>query len=461
MAKFDILTAYYDDPTGFVLDILDTTPNRDQMEALEMIRLFNRIAIKSGHGIGKTSLLAFIIIWFLCTRVDCRIPMTSPSQHQLLDILMPEISKWVSRSKVRGMVEVTATRISVKGYTKSWFGVARSCKKPENMQGFHAEDLMFIIEEASGVEQEIIEVIEGAITKPGNKLIMVGNPTKINGAFYDAFNKDRAIYKCLTYSSENSENVDKKYIERMLRYGYDSDVYRVRVRGLFPKGEPDTFITLDIVEDSISLEIDEDWDLVEFGVDPARFGDDESVVVHRKGLEVQPIEGFHGIDLIRLAGEVLRIARAYYAEGYVKPINIKVDETGVGGGVIDSLNNESRKEREKNQDQWEFCINVIPVINNGTASDPDYKEWGSQMWGNMKEALKTVKIPNDDNLVGQLTTRKYQVEADGKIKLERKKDMKKRKLPSPDRADALALCLMPMGGFNFDKDIEAGDRDNG
>jgi hypothetical protein len=314
---------------------------------------------------------------------------------------------------------------------------------------------MFVIEEASGVEQEIIEVIEGAITKPGNKLIMVGNPTKINGAFYDAFNKDRAIYKTYTFNSEDSENVDQSYIDRMIRYGRDSDIYRVRVRGEFPKGEPDTFITLDKIEHSLNLEDIEEWNYYSIGVDPARFGDDESIICYRKGFEVQPLIAFQGIDTVRLAGEVIKVAREIWASGYKDEISVKVDDTGIGGGVSDQLNNAIKQQWDEHgydQNNWSFNIKVIPVVNNGKPTDHSYKDKGSEMWGIIRDSLATVKIPNDDELIAQLTTRKYKVEPNGQVKLEKKDEMKRRKLPSPDRGDALGLCLAEFDDFNMKDD---------
>jgi hypothetical protein len=453
MDDFNFIEAYYNDPVGFCYDVLKVEElEEEQIKVLERIVKYNRIAIKSGHGIGKTALLSFIIIWFLMTRVDCRIPMTSPSQHQLYDILIPELVKWRNNGGMQNIIGITSTKIWVKGYEKSWFGPARACKKGENISGFHGNDMLIVIEEASGVEQEVIEPLEGALTQKDNKIIIIGNPTKLSGVFYDAFHRDRDIWETFTFSGENSNLVDKAFVERMARYGKDSDIYRVRVKGEFPKGEPDTFITLDIVEDATNREIVEKWDLVSIGVDPARFGDDESVICWRKGLNIQPLESFYGIDTTRLTGEIIRVCRGIYKSGYKKRIEIKVDDTGIGAGVTDQLNQQKTIEERKAIAEQEFCIEVVPVINNGVATNPEFKDYGSQMWGEMKEALKTISIPDDDNLIAQLSTRKYKIEPDGKIKMEKKDDMKKRKLPSPDRADALALCLAPANYFNFDND---------
>ena len=444
---------YKDDPETFIIKVFGVKKlYREQIKVLRDIMKYNRIAIKSGHGIGKTALLALIILWWISTHAFCRIIMTSPSQHQLYDVLIPELMKWRNKAKLENFIEITATRVWIKGYYKEWFGFARSCKKGENISGGHDKNLLVVIEEASGVESEILEALEGALTQKGNKIIMIGNPTKIEGAFFNAFHRDRDLYKCHTFNAEESENVDKVYINRMARYGKESDIYRVRVLGEFPKGEPDTFITLDIIENAINREIYEKWDLISIGVDPARFGDDESVICWRKGLNIQSLESFYGIHTTRLTGEVIKLCRKIYSDGYTKRIEIKVDDTGIGAGVTDQLNQQKTEEERKALDKMEFKIEVIPVINNGIATNPEFKDYGSQMWGEMKEALETISIPDDDNLIAQLSTRKYSIEPDGKIKMEKKDDMKKRKLPSPDRADALALCLANANYFNFDKE---------
>ncbi len=439
---------YYYDPVKWVEVFIGVKLEREQKEIMESIVKNNRVAVRSGHGIGKTATLALLCLWFMSTRAFCKIPMTAPSQHQLRDILMPEINKWIYIGKLEHIIAFRKTKIFMTGYEERWFATALSCRIPENMQGFHAEDLLFIVDEASGIPKEIIEVIEGALTTGGAKLILLGNPTKLSGAFFDAFHSERGMYYTLHYSSENSKLVNKKFISKMKKYGVESDIYRVRVLGEFPTGEPDTFITLDLVEDSVNREISDDWDIVSIGVDPARFGNDESVICWRRGMTVQNIIRFAGIDTVRLSGEIINLAKKIY-KNYKKEIKIKVDDTGVGGGVTDQLSEINKNELRKPAEKMEFKIDIIPVINNGKSTDSNYANYGTQIWGEMKEALKTMKIPNDNDLIAQLSTRKYGLKADGKIILESKDDMKKRGLPSPDRADALSLCLCNKIGFDF------------
>jgi hypothetical protein len=191
----------------------------------------------------------------------------------------------------------------------------------------------------------------------------------------------------------------------------------------------------------------QDWKHITIGCDPARYGDDESVVFVREGFRVlQPLT-FRGVNTSRLSAEIIRICREYYSQEYTDPILIMVDDTGIGGGVTDQL--EAAQEAERVKPNPAFNISVIPLVNNGEAGDPDYKDLGTELWGNLKNALDTISLPVDQELVEQLTSRRYHIEPDGRIKLERKDDMKKRGIHSPDRADALALCLYVPQTYDF------------
>jgi len=427
----DAARYYLENPVGFVCDILHAEPTGQQIEVLNAISGNTAIAARSGHGIGKTALEAWVILWFISLHPFAKIPCTAPTGHQLEDILWPEVNYWLQRSELKDQIVWTKTRLAVRGHEESWFAVPRSANKPENLQGFHAKHCLFVIDEASGVEQEIMDVVEGALTNAGARLLMCGNPTRLSGTFYNAFHKDRRLYKTFAFSSIDSSLVSAEYVQRIAdKYGAESDVYLVRVLGDFPKGTPDTFIRLDKVEPAVAREVEPSGPY-QIGVDPARYGDDSSVICYRQGFHVFPAESFHGINTTRLAGEVARVVKEIRENDEdAGTITVNVDDTGVGGGVTDQLE----------EYEYELDIEVMPQSFGG-AGDEDYEEQGSAMWGNIKELLPELDLPDDPELVSQLTTRKYTVRPNGKIKLERKEDMKKRGLQSPDHADALALCL--------------------
>ena len=198
-----------------------------------------KVAIKSGQGVGKTGMEAVALLWFLSCFPYPRVVATAPTKQQLHDVLWSEISKWMSRSPLlSSILKWTKTYIYMIGNEKRWFAVARTATKPENMQGFHEDNMLFIVDEASGVADPIMEAILGTLTGENNKLLMCGNPTRTSGTFFDAFNGDRALYQRHTVSSADSPRTNKQNIEALIRkYGRDSNVVLVRVYGEFPNME--------------------------------------------------------------------------------------------------------------------------------------------------------------------------------------------------------------------------------
>lgn len=445
MGLIDDLLHYIDNPLSFVEDVIGAKPTWQQREVLEEIAISNAVAAASGHGIGKTAVEAWVIIWFLVMHPFSRIPCTAPTGHQLDDILWPEIKYWLEKSDISSQIQWTKTRLSMKGFDDTWFAVPCSANKPENLQGFHGQHLFYVVDEASGMDQKIMEVVEGALTNEGAKLLMMGNPTQLVGTFHDAFHKDRELFSNFTFSSEDTKLVATGYCKRIeKKYGKTSDVYRVRVEGKFPRGDVNTRINLDEVEVAIKNEVAKGGNIY-LGVDPARFGDDESVICYRWGYHVYQMVSFQGIDTVRLAGETVRLIRAIREHGYIEEIEVRVDDTGIGAGVVDQLNAVRNGLHQVRQtfdmvagENLKFI--VIPV-NFGGPGDKDSVNAATVMWDQVKSLLPFLQLPNDDKMTSQLTTRQYSIAADGRVKIEDKKTMKKRGLKSPDRADALCLCL--------------------
>lgn len=427
-----VLTYHASRPVEFVRDWLGVEPEPEQAAMLESLVTGARVAVRSGHGVGKSACLSWAILWWMATHYRCRIPCTAPTQHQLEDILWPEVAKWLRQSPLQEFIEWTKTRLFVKGFPEEWFAVPRSCSVPENMQGFHGDSVLFVVDEAGGVEEDMWPVVFGALTTHGGKLIMAGNPTRMAGTFFDAFHRDRSLYRTFRFASSESRLVSPDYCEQIAaKWGRESNVYRVRVLGDFPTAEADTLIPLDMVEAAVRRELPAEGP-IEIGADPARYGDDESVIAWRIGPRAMPLRGFHGINTTRLTGEIallVREIRARYRKAGTIPV--KVDDTGVGGGVTDQLEEQARA----------LDIAVVPVNNGSASSDNQYADYGSQLWSELKAGIGEIQLPDDDDLIAQLSTRKYAVKPDGKIKLERKEDMKKRGLRSPDRADAVVLAF--------------------
>jgi hypothetical protein len=423
---------YLDDPVAFVREMIGVEPDPMQLEVLRAIAVSPAVAVKSGHGIGKSATAAWVILWFLFTHPFARVPVTAPTMHQLEDVLWPEVAKWLAVSRFADLMEWTKTRLSIRGYEETWFATPRTANKADNLAGFHAEHLLFVVDEASGMAQEIMEVVEGAMTNDGARLLLEGNPTQTSGTFHAAFHRDRALFRTFTFSSANSPRVSPAYVERMARkYGADSNVYRVRVLGEFPRGGADDFIPLSLAESAVNRELPlnrtQPWAI---GVDPARFGDDESVLAPACGRWVDPLRGFQGLDGPRLAGEVALLVKDIRRGGYAGKITVRVDETGIGASVYDQLALEADA----------LGIDLV-AVNFGGKGDEDHYNTAAALWGEMKRLLPELHLPDDDDLVAQLSCRKYGLTPDGKIRLEEKTAMKKRGISSPDRADAVALAL--------------------
>jgi len=427
----DRVRRWRNNPRAFVIEVLKATPDDQQSTFLMLVAHNRAVAAKSGHGTGKSACFAWLTIWFLILYQESRVVVTAPTQRQLLDVLWPEIRKWLDKSIIKPYLTWYATRLSVAGHQETWFAVARTSNKPENMQGFHAEHLLMLIDEASGIPQPTMEAIEGVMTTPNCRIAMGGNPTRISGMFYDAFHKLRPFYDTLTMSSELSSNVDQQYCERLAaKYGRDSNVYRVRALGQFPRGEPDVLINLDVVEAAIVREVEPEG-LVAIGCDPARYGDSETVIYWRQGYRVYPPIVRQGINTSWTTGEIAALVHRIRAElQYSGRIPVMIDDTGIGGGVVDQLELQAHA----------LWIDVVPVSFGG-AGNEEYTDTASLMLGTVWESLPLMQLPDDDDTVGQLTTRKYKVMPDGRIKIESKDEMKKRGLVSPDRADGLGLCF--------------------
>ena len=446
-----ILEIYYDNPKAFLEDMLDMDCDDWQGLVASDVANYPKVAVKSGQGVGNTALEAGLIIWFLVCRPYSKVIATAPTMQQLYDVLWAEISKWLNSSKVKALLTWTKTKVYMNGDSERWFATAKTATKPENMQGFHEEHMMIVVDEASGVVDPIMEAILGTLTGEDNKLLLMGNPNRIDGTFYDAFNKDRDKFRTHTVSSRSSKRTSKDNIAMLeSKYGVDSDVVRVRVDGNFPKGALDSFISLETVELALGSKISQEEvtasKVLHVGCDVARFGDDKTVISPRISTKVFPFRKFVKKSTMETAGNVLRCCKEYMnLYPNITQCIIKVDDSGVGGGVTDRLKEVVREEGLPYQ--------VIPVNNGDAATDDYYFNLGGQIWGHIKELLEVnfsnnmqgketqIELPNDPEMIKQLSVRKYHMTSKGKIQLESKKEMKERGLGSPDTADALSLAL--------------------
>lgn len=444
---------YQKNPVIFAKEVLKFAPDEWQRKSLMDLAGNSKVAIKSGQGVGKTGMEAVALLWFLTCFPYPRVVATAPTKQQLHDVLWSEVAKWQEQSPLlREILKWTKTHIYMIGYEKRWFAAARTATKSENMQGFHEKNMLFIVDEASGVSDPIMEAILGTLSGENNKLLLCGNPTRTSGTFFEAFHTDRAMYQCYTVSSIDSPRTNKQNIESLIRkYGADSNVVRVRVFGEFPKQEDDVFIMLSLIEHCGSkiYELPEDKGMpyIMFGVDVARFGDDETVIyrntkgklklaVHRKGQDLMATVG----DIVSQYKKVMREFPDYQGRIYVN-----IDDTGLGGGVTDRL-------KEVKQEQQLHRLFIVPInaaekietdTKEGKEAAEYYNNLTTHMWAVLRELMerKQIEIEEEPDTFAQLSVRKYFMASNGKLELESKKEMKKRGVSSPDRADAAALSV--------------------
>ena len=451
------LEFYMDNPVEFVEDIIGAFPDASQSAILRSVAQNPMTSVRSGHGVGKSAVESWLVIWFLCTRPFPKIPCTAPTQHQLFDILWAEVSKWIRNSPVlMNTLQWTREKIYLKGHPEEWFAVARTATKPDALQGFHADNVLYIIDEASGVEDKIFEPVLGALTTPGAKLLMCGNPTQLSGFFYDSHYKNRDVYTTFHIDGRQSSRVDKEYINKIIAmYGEDSDVFRVRVGGDFPLQEEDVFIPLTLIERSVTLGYDykpeDSPGLIHIGCDVARFGDDKTVIGYKVDTKVDFFEKRRGQDTMKTADKIIELGEFLVARyKWAGKIPVKVDDGGVGGGVVDRL----RQIKRNSPDRFPW-LEVFPVKFGMRIKNKNYHDTTSYMMGVVKKLLMSYDetgllkpieliLPKDDNLAAQLSIRKYHLTEASKIRIESKDNMKKRGLPSPDEADCVLLLCLPV-----------------
>lgn len=420
-----------ENPEWFVQNILGNRLWKKQKEILNAVWKHKRVAIRSCHASGKTFTASNVVLTFLAAFPESAVITTAPTARQVEHVLWREIRGMVANSKYPlADKEPLKTKWEL---AENWFALGLSVNQPEAFQGFHNKHILFVVDEASGVADEIFEAIEGGLSGGTSKLLMIGNPTRNSGYFYEAFKQSNV--KKIRISAFDTPNLEGPghYIKGLVtkgwikevegKYGKDSDFYRVRVLGDFPKSEADSFIGLDLVEKAVqnsALHGEKEY----IGVDVARFGGDETVLMYRKGNYAKILEKIQKKDTMETVGRVVVHARDF------PNARICVDSIGVGAGVVDRL-----MELSEVRDRT-YGVNVALKA----VDSENYLNSRAEAYWDLKEWLKDANLePGEDWF--QLTNMKYKFTSKGQLQMESKDDMKKRGIKSPDVADALMLTF--------------------
>lgn len=382
--------------------------------------------------------MAIQILWWLCTRYPAKIACTAPTAHQLSDVLWAELAYWWRRlpDHLRSNFRLTNERFSMVGNEETSFAVARASNpdKPETFQGFHSPHMLFLADEASGIEDVIFEVGQGALSTPGAKIFMAGNPTRSSGYFYDAFTRFRNHWwtkRVSVTDLDDAPYANPDYPAEMAeKYGADSNVYRVRCLGEFPLEEDDVLIPLSLIEAAKDRDVAPIMQLLPvWGLDVARFGNCRTALAKRRGnVMMEPIKSWHKRDLMEVAGIVLNEYEECHSDE--RPVEILVDSVGLGAGVVDRM-------RELNLPVRGINVGEMPSGKGKYNRLRDELWWRTREWFDSRE----VKIPEDERLIAQLSTLKYKFTSTGKIQVEGKEELMKRGVESPDEADAFVLTM--------------------
>jgi hypothetical protein len=483
----ELVAGFYADPWGFVRAMFpwgeagtslhnETGPDEWQAEVLgEISRRIRdgasdqeaiRIAVGSGHGVGKSALVAWVILWFISTRHNPQIVVTANTAAQLTTKTWRELAKWHKLCLNDGWFQWSATKFYLKASPETWCAnaITWSKERAEAFAGTHEKHVLLLFDEASAIDDAIWEVAEGALTTAGAIMLVFGNGTRNTGRFRECFRRFRHRWWTKTVDSRTAKKANRKQIQQWAEdYGEDSDFFRVRVLGDFPRAASSQFIAEDLVENAqaryrqlvrrkrdglgeladlgarVEVGIEDaadEWAPLIFSVDVARFGDDETVFGFRRGKLFVRHAKYRGLDTTAVAALAAEAIEEY------RPDAIFVDANGVGAGVADQLT--------------QLGYEIIEVMGQAKALDErKYFNRRVEMYDSVRRWLKDGGIIEDDtqfrdDLVGP----EYGFDGKGRFQLESKDDMKARGLPSPDTGDCLAQTFyMPVARKNSGADL--------
>lgn len=393
-----------------------------------------RLAVSSGHGVGKSACIGMVINWAMSTCADTRIVVTANTENQLRTKTWPEIAKWARLSITANWWSVPAMSLySLDGeHEKAWRAdaIPWSEHNTEAFAGLHNEGrrIVLIYDEGSKIADKVWEVSDGALTDENTEIIWLafGNPTQNTGRFRECFRRYRHLWKTRQIDSRTVEGTNKTYLKEFVAtHGEDSDIVKVRVRGQFPAQSIKQFISSADVDAARGRHLSEN--AYSFApkiltLDNSWEGDDEGVIGLRQGLMFKVLATFAKNDNdIEVANKLAAMEDEHDADA------VFID-AGYGTGVVSAGKTMRRR--------WRL------VWFSGESPDPGCLNLRAYMYKQARDWLKEgAAIPDDqvlyDDLIGPETVPRL----DGKIQIESKKDMKARGLPSPNRGDALIISF--------------------
>lgn len=456
---------YQQDPVAFFREVLGITPWSRQIEIAEAVRDCPRVTVRSGHKVSKSNTAAGIALWFYCSFSDARVVMSSVTSRQVDEILWRELSMRRARSLIP--IDGEIGKLARTGLKSRDFRqiVGFTASEAEAVAGISGANLLYILDEASGIPDLIFEAIEGN-RAGGARTLYLGNPTKNEGTFFESHTSKRDFYRAIHISSEETPNViegrdvipglaTRAWVEeKRAEWGVDSALYQVRVRGEFPLEDARKVVQLHLVS-----EAEERWEdtsaagRLHVGIDPAGLGDDEAGLVARRGGKVLEVATRRGLTEDDLVTEAMQFIRRHRVRGE-QPAAVKVDITGGGGGLGGRFAAKLRERHGTARNGVATEVEVVGVDGAAKSTDSRYPLMRDALWFSVAEWLRgggalpperladgSYCAAHDKKLSPELTCPGYSLDIHERPKVDQKDDIRAKLKRSPDRADALALAI--------------------
>ena len=414
--------------------VLREKPYDKQEDILKAVARSRRVSVAGCNGSGKDWAAARAAMWWIHTRSPAKVIVTGPTTRQVDDIVWNEIRAAYSRAP--DTFPGRMYRTSRYEIDDQSFALGFSTSSPYNLQGFHSPNLMAVVTEAHAVRQMDMDAVRRL--NP-SCLLMTGNPFVAAGVFYDSHHSRRELYHTVQIGAADTPNIKEQRVvvpgmitqqdieDRKEEWGEESALYVGSVLGKFPDNLDDAVVPLWAATEAAKRQMDPEGPIVA-ACDVARFGHDKTVVIKRRGPVARIAWRARGQDTMKIAGFLRNYCQSENVEELV------VDDTGVGGGVVDRL----REERLGK-------TRLVPFIGGQRPNDEThFANRLAEVWWAMRTCYLARDLDTDDDsaLIGQVSSRQYRLRSDGRIRLQSKESMYR----SPDEADALAMTFATTRG---------------
>lgn len=439
-----VLLKSQQDPAWFARHVLGVHWWSKQREIAESVRDNRRTSVRSANGVGKTFTAAGVTLWYLASFPGSQVVTTANTWNQVRDVLWREIYRQYRGARFPIGGEIQQTRLELPD-GRFAVGLSSPPENRESFQGFHADRLLIVVDEASGLHPAIMDAIEGSMTGQDARLLMIGNPTQLSGPFFDSHTNTRGVYSTLAVSAYDTPVFtgercppavtahlpsEVSMEEKRMMYGEGSVAWDVRVLGQFPTTSDDTVVSLADVEAAQQRDLppDPEHDAGQVACDVARFGSDETVIASRVGNRIRIERVLHKRATTEVAGAILDVARNLRCDGFPE---LTVDDDGVGGGVTDILRDQG------------YRVHAFRAGSSAHQSSM-YPNARSEGWFTLSQQMPGLDLDADAQLAADLTAPRYQLDPAGRRRVEKKDETKKRLgNRSPDRADAVFMLVAP------------------